>query len=678
MNKKTIETAIKWLIYGTFFVPLIVVPSSFIFPFIVPKIIVLRSLILLMVALYTLLLLINFQEYKPKFTALSIAVSGFLLSFALSTFFGADVYHSFWDNHERMLGLFTIIHYIIYFFITSQIFRTWAEWKTAMSVFLFAGSLVMLVGVFQIFNPNFLLNQGASRIISTLGNAIYVGGYGLFLFFTALVLFLKERTGLLRGFYAVAGFLALVGLFYSGTRGTLLGLIVGLGTALLAYIFVLKEYPKTRNAFIGIVVTGVILLVIIFANRNTPFVKNLPAIGRLLSTPVSEITSGPRIVAWGVAINGWKERPILGWGPNNFFYAFNANYDPRSLNFGYGETWFDNAHNIIVNTLAVQGIVGLITYLAIYPAAIYLLLRAYREKRVDMHLFIFGGAFLVAHLVQNVTVFENPTSYLYFMFWLGMINSLTYKPAEITDDPKERFVYADKKISTVSVSLVMLTAFFLLFVLNIQPARANMRSLIALQRVSMDPGTAMPAVKEALSFNSPHIDDIRSDISRTIIGVVSDPNRKIDAAKKKELFDIARQELIKDIELHPLDIRIHLSLSQLYQTEALQNNDLLAMVQAEKYLEDALEVSPRRQQIIYNLAILKLQLGKNEEAFKLLQDAINDNPTIAESYLRLAYAYNVLGQKDKAMATIQLAKNNNVAFSEEDMKTIERISSTKP
>ena len=125
--KKNIEWIIKFFIYASFFVPLVVVPSSFIFPFIVPKILLLRTLIVLMLGGYLLLLLINGEEYKLKLTPLSIVLVGFLVSFGLSTFIGVDAYHSFWDNHERMLGLFTIIHYVVYYFVCSAVFKTWTD-----------------------------------------------------------------------------------------------------------------------------------------------------------------------------------------------------------------------------------------------------------------------------------------------------------------------------------------------------------------------------------------------------------------------------------------------------------------------------------------------------------------------------------------------------------------------
>ncbi|MEK7680961.1 MAG: hypothetical protein AAB348_02870, partial [Patescibacteria group bacterium] len=223
MKQKIIKVA-KFLIYLSFFVPLVVMPSSFIFPFIVPKILVFRSLVTLMMACYLILLIINWNEFKPRFSALNVVLALFLASFTASTFIGVDPYHSFWDNHERMLGLFTIFHYVAYYFICSAVLKDWSEWKRALRVFLLAGTAVMLIGFIQVSNPNFLLNQGSYRVASTLGNPIYVGGYGLFLFFTAFLLYMRENDKVWKWVIAILGLVALLGTFFSGTRGSMLGL----------------------------------------------------------------------------------------------------------------------------------------------------------------------------------------------------------------------------------------------------------------------------------------------------------------------------------------------------------------------------------------------------------------------------------------------------------------------
>ena len=65
---------------------------------------------------------------------------------------------------------------------------------------------------------------------------------------------------------------------------------------------------------------GFVLLGFAFIFRQSDFVKNIPAVGRLVNT---QIASDTRTMAWGIAVDSWKEKPIFGWGPNNFYYAFN-------------------------------------------------------------------------------------------------------------------------------------------------------------------------------------------------------------------------------------------------------------------------------------------------------------------------------------------------------------------
>ncbi len=672
--KQTLEQIVKFFIYLTFFVPLVLVPSSFIFPFIVPKILLFRSLTMLILGGYGLLLLINWQEYKPKFTPLNIAAAAFLLSFALSTFFGVDAYHSFWDNHERMLGLFTIFHYVAYYLVCSSVFKNWREWSIALKIFLLAGSIVMFIGVLQRGNPYLLLNQGSDRVASTLGNAIYVGGYGLFLFFVALLLFVREKSTAWRGAEAIAGFLALLGLIFSGTRGSLLGLLVGLGGALVAYAVLMKNRPRLRLALMAAIGVAVVGLGVLYLNRESPLVHSMPAVYRFFSSWTGG-TGTTRFIAWRIAVDSWQERPIFGWGPNNFFYAFNKHYNPQSLEHGYGETWFDNAHNIILNTLAVQGLFGVLIYLGLFAMAIITLWQNKEDRQKNIHLVVLGSAFLVAHLAQNVTVFENPTSYLYFMFWLALINRLSTVvngqsvmsqtgAEKIGKQPISQVdsVQPDKSIGSVAIICVGLSVSLLIFIFNIQPARANQKTLLALQELARNPATGIAAMREALEFNSPHIDDIRSDLSRTVIELIATQYQKIARDKLVELFDLTRDALRKNLQLHPMDIRNYLSMAQLGQIGFMLSNNQSYLAEADQYLEQALVYTPRRQQFIYMLATIKAEQGKTTDAIRLLERVMQDDPKISETYWRMAYIYKVSGNLDKARELLLEAHQKNLSF----------------
>lgn len=665
--KKTLEQIAKLLIYTTFIVPIVVVSSSFIFPFVVPKILLFRSLVIMMLGCYGLLLYINFDEYRPRLNLVSGAVLVFLASFALSTIFGVDSYHSFWDNHERMLGLFTIIHYVVYFLVCSSVFKKWTDWKWALRLFLLGGSIVMLIGVLQRVDPFLLLNQGNDRVASTLGNAIYVGGYGLFLFFVALLLILKENSILWRWLEIFMGVLALLGMFYSGTRGSFLGWAFGLFFAAVCYILLFKQRPKLRLGLGILIAVGCLGAVVIFLNRDQPWVRNMPSIGRLATISLSG-DSQTRFIAWKIAWDSWKQRPIFGWGPNNFFYAFNQFYNPHSLAFGYGETWFDNAHNIILNTLSVQGAVGLVSYLSIFAVSLYVVFRNKNRDQGNYHLAIMCGAFLMAHLVQNITVFENPTSYLYFFFWLALVSRL-FAYSETADEVVEKqnrstvaAASPDHKIGWGAVGMVGAGVLLIIFIFNIQPARANVKTLAALESFERDPVGGIPAFREALQFNSPHIDDIRSDLSRTAIEALSSSLQKIAPSDANEILDMIHEALEANLIMHPMDIRVYMLLAQTDQLRYVVNHDPRILLEAEAALDKAITYSPHRQQFIYMSAIMKAQFGKRDEAIRLMEQTITDDPKIAEGYWRLAYIYYLFKDNAKGLEVINSAKAQGLVF----------------
>jgi hypothetical protein len=49
-----------------------------------------------------------------------------------------------------------------------------------------------------------------------------------------------------------------------------------------------------------------------------------------------------------MALKGIAERPVLGWGQENFNYVFNKYYNPQM--FGQ-EEWFDRTHNVVLDWL---------------------------------------------------------------------------------------------------------------------------------------------------------------------------------------------------------------------------------------------------------------------------------------------------------------------------------------
>ncbi len=650
-----------------FIVPLVVIPSSFIFPFIVPKILLFRSTVLLLLFGYLLLLWHQRERYIVRLTPLTVVVSLFFLSIGISTFVGEDWYRSFWDNHERMLGFFTLLHVWVYYLILTTVVKELRDWRWLMRVFLVFGGIVMFLGLWQKFvDPSFLLNRGGTRVSSTLGNAIYFSGFGFFLFFLGFVLTLKEEKKVWKIWSGILSVLGFLGIFAGGTRGTIVALIISAGLSLLLYSIFLKEHRKTRVVLRVVMVLGMVGIIALFVFRSTALVQNIPGIGRLVNTSLSSETADTRIMAWAIAIDAWKESPIFGWGPNNYYYAFNKYYQPGFLLHGWGETWFDNAHNVLMNALATTGFVGFFLYIVLFLTVLVVLFRLYTKKNIHIHEFAGLSAFLVGHFIHNLFVFENPTSFIYFFFILGYINSryLLVLPK------KENKVKENNRNVLPFTVLLGFIIFVVLYTTNINPAKANKATLQAIRALheNKNPSEIYTALTHV---STPHIDDIRNDFSRAVMEKI-----RSGQMTNKEVGDailLVEDALRANVLLHPKDIRVHLQMAELFQIAAQLEKNPERLLEAEGVLLTALKFSPKRQQIQYMLSGIWLQLGKYEDAIHILKDSVKNEPKVAEGWWRMVMVYVKKDDIASAQATVNEAKEQGIIFTEEQQRFMAQV-----
>ena len=265
MKEKQVVFAIKFLVLISFIVPFVVISESFIFPFIVPKIVLFRTIVLLMLGLYVILLRSNFRRYIPQWgTPLTLGLLLFIGSMIISTFFGVDWYRSFWDSHERMLGTFTLFHYFLYYIIIVSVFRKKEDWLFFLRCFLVLGGVIMIIGIIQYFKQDFLLNQSGNRVASTLGNPIYHGGLGLFIFYASISTYVFDKVNSWKFVYLSLAVLGFFGVFLSRTRGTMLAFFISLFIFILAMLFFSKQKKLRQTVgglLVGVVFIGLMLFI---------------------------------------------------------------------------------------------------------------------------------------------------------------------------------------------------------------------------------------------------------------------------------------------------------------------------------------------------------------------------------------------------------------------------------
>lgn len=167
---------------------------------------------------------------------------------------------------------------------------------------------------------------------------------------------------------------------------------------------------------------GLALLVIVTAVL-------VPGVWKTLYTRATNVTAnlGVRTHYWGAAIELTRERPVQGWGLGSFTPAYDR-LRPRG-----GEAARRNrgtAHNIFLNTMAEQGLLGLAALLVL-SAAVILALRAAlrsggdRAPPLAIGLVVSLVGFLSYGAVQYMFFLKN----IAWLFWLLLAVTASLAPA---------------------------------------------------------------------------------------------------------------------------------------------------------------------------------------------------------------------------------------------------------
>ena len=147
--------------------------------------------------------------------------------------------------------------------------------------------------------------------------------------------------------------------------------------------------------------------------------QKIPAL-RIFDISISARTFQDRIYIWKTALNGFKERPILGWGPENFTQVFDKYYNIKHYDVmkGFG-AWYDRAHSIYFDYLIQAGILGLLSYLAIFAVFYWQLFKNRKILPIISALFL---AIPIVYLVQGLVLFEVFPLYLNLFLFLAFSN----------------------------------------------------------------------------------------------------------------------------------------------------------------------------------------------------------------------------------------------------------------
>lgn len=466
--------------------------SSLHFPYTTGRNLLFRLIVCLCCILFCLIRPIK----KPVSSLLPIAGVALLISVGLSDLFGADPYKSMWSSMERMQGFVSIIHYVAYFLILSATVCAYKKrWAAYLGVLASVSLFVAMCGIYDV------VISGEQYFSAFFGNKSYAASYLLFgLFFT---LFLAKKTPRLKYLCAASILVHMYAIYLTGNRGTMIAVCVS------TYLG-LSIYWLRRRIAIAFILAGM-AGGLYFAATTPNFIKN------------------ERVHIWKVALRGVAERPLLGWGQENFDVLYDkhskiSRIDPP------GMLWWDSAHNIFITALVGTGLMGLVFFLIFCFIAGE---EIYTSNELDRRDKIVWMMVAVAFFVKAMFVFEILSTSVGLCVFMAHIWSLNSSSPLKLQFP-------------VRIVAVMLSVIFLYYAANEARAYSRFAYLISCQETMR---YKIDGFKNYFA-NPPMNVDYTRQFFLAYTQAVSTVNA-IPKEYKKELYGMALNEIELAIKSHP-------------------------------------------------------------------------------------------------------------------------------
>lgn len=587
----TAQQIARWVALGALFlIPFapLVVTNAYFFPFITGKAFYLRTLIEVAVVAWAVLAFAD-KAYRPRKSWIGLAVVCFVGWMFIADAFALNSTKAFWSNFERMEGWVLLVHLLGFFFAASAVLRVTGKWRAWFLTSLVASLILSGYALLQL-GGSLAIHQGSSRIDATLGNSAYLAIYFLFSVFVALWLALTEKYAWLKWSLIAVALLEAVLIFFTETRGTVIGLVLGFSLA--ALLTALTAGARIRRYALGALVLIMLLIGSFYLARHSDFVQNNTALRRVASISLAD--GHVRFTIWHMAAQGVAERPFFGWGQEGFNYVFNKYYDPSLY---AQEQWFDRAHNAFVDWLTAGGVPAFLFYLALFGTAIALLWRNSQLSRSERTLL---SAALIGYAVHNLFVFDNLYSYIYFFAILALIDSQVARPLTALEEAPE-MTGTDGVTYALPIAAVVL--FAVVWFVNISGMQSASKLIDAL--TASDVTKSLAAFEEFSTHPVPQMQEIREQLVSFVGAAVQ--SQAVPDDQKQRIATLAIQEMQKQVAEYPLDAREHLQLSYLYRM--VRDN-----ASALKEFEAAIALSPKKEEFFVEKATLEWNMGDAKAA----------------------------------------------------------------
>lgn len=563
----------------------------------------------------------------------------------ISGFTGVDVAKSFFGDALRLSGTTTWIVLLSGAVVFGAYLRKNPEQrKLAWYTLLYSGVFASIVGwLIQFNNGLFDVHVGvpglSGRFIGLFGNETYFGAHVMMAALAGIPLWWEEKNKTKKVWATVMTLFVVVTVLVAKTRAGGIGLIAGALTFFGYALYEQKSKVLKVGATVGLVAIFTVGSLWVVAQRE--FFGTVDSVAQKILS-VSGIDT--RIYFWKTAYVSFLEKPLLGWGPENYEVAYDRHYPVGLIARAHAslyETWGERPHSIFFEYLASQGIIGLL----IFMAALGLLLWRIRVyKGNEKYSARTVAALAVAYIAFGSLTFDTPS--ILFAMFMGVAVLISL----------EKEVRLPKIAqSGVSILLGSFAVWYVLFgvILPLQ----EMKKAGIVQR-----GLSASALSTTYENEVKDLFELRSIFHRDALKTISDDtinnvrlmNPNVRLLVLQNLENGLQEELEKNPHLFSLTLR--LAQVEGFLAEFDTANQASHEQKARALFTRARELSPDRHVVDIAEVRMLLSLAKPEEALLISKkmEKIGAPPLM---YFLQGLAQDAVGNSKAAAENLSMAIN---------------------
>jgi tetratricopeptide (TPR) repeat protein len=408
-------------------------------------------------------------------------------------------------------------------------------------------------------------------------------------------------------------------------------------------------------------------LFVSFFQRLWPNISNF-SINNIISS---------RGAGWKVAFQALIERPIFGYGPENFSIGFDRYYDPAlpgllKMFIDTGTGWWDRAHNFLLDLGVTAGAPALLVFIFLFIVLFWKLqkIKNSPEKSLSSSVIYHSiQATFIAYFTANFFSFDDFSTYLILFLIIGYCFYLLFEPdkykdAQVYNSNKDKPYFQNKFSDYIVLSVLFFIVAWFIWTYNINPMIINRNVNIAEYYKNNIKGkegciAALNLIGQASLKHS--IADYHLDLQ--YVDIINSCLSELPEAKK----DLLRKEieiLEESLKIRPYYTRAYILLatsSEILAGEDIPEEEKNQLIENSfYYTKKAEQLAPKHQEVYVIWSKAFLLKEQNEEANEKADYCIKLNPDSADCWWAKTVVLANLGDIEETIKSMKIAKEKGV------------------